>query len=139
LVGAPRLGRLVGTPSTIGRQAVSVVGPRATLGGRPAGAATGRRHPPGGAGSSQTVDPARGDRPLPTQQPRSAGGAGSHRDVSARWWSPGSLVGLAAGSIRRRHREQLAPRRGQGAPVSAGSRPSTRGAPGWPGGAAAFL
>src|SRR5512132_4008217 len=35
-------------PSTIGGQAVSVVGLRATLGCRPAGGATGRRHPKGG-------------------------------------------------------------------------------------------
>jgi hypothetical protein len=39
------LGRLVGMSSTIGRQAVSVVSPRATLGARPAGEAEARCHP----------------------------------------------------------------------------------------------
>jgi hypothetical protein len=55
----------VGTASTIGRQARSVVGPKATLGGRPAGDAKPRCHPPDGA--RLLPDPQPGlPRPAPT-------------------------------------------------------------------------
>jgi hypothetical protein len=67
---APPWRRLVGTSSTIGRQALSIGDPRSTLGPRPAGAATARHHPPGGVRLAQTVNPSRRDRPLPTWQPR---------------------------------------------------------------------
>src|SRR5215218_2224887 len=90
---APSLVRLSVCLSTIGRQAISVVGPRATLGDRPAGEAETRCLPREEPGSSQTVNPAPLGRPLRTPAARPSWWEATRHDISARWWSPGSAHG----------------------------------------------